>query len=409
MSGLPERTRWGVVLLAVSAGMIAGAHIGKAPPALPQLREELGLGLVTGGWVVSMFNATGAVLGIVAGSIGDRVGTRRVVLWGFVALALGGLLGAASDSVAALLASRFLEGLGFITVAVTTPGLIVAATRVADLRLALGAWSTYMPGGSAAAMVLAPLLLDGVGWRGLWVAVALVCVLWMALLLRYAPPDPPAHQRLESKSLRRNVRLTVSRPGPWLLALAFGGYTVQWVSLMVWLPTFLVEQRGVAVSTAALLTALIVACNVPGNLFGGWLLHRHLPRWLLLALSGVGTGGCLFVIFDPGFSDALRLACCLAFTVLGGMLPPAVLSGPPVVAPGRGQIGTTNGMLIQGSNIGQVIGPPLAALMVTLSGSWESGFWVLEAAAFLVVAAAWAYRGVERRLLAAPPPQHAPG
>lgn len=381
--------------------MVAAVHMGKAPPALPALRAEIGLSLVGAGWVVSLFNVTGGVLGLVAGTFGDRFGSRRVVVYGLVALAAGSLAGAFAHSPWLLLGGRFLEGLGFIAVATATPGMIVAATRIGDLRLALGAWSTYMPAGSAVAMVLAPLLLVGLGWRGVWVAAALLALVWAVLLLRWMPADRPHHERTDGASLLRNIVLTVTRAGPWVLALAFGCYTIQWVSLMVWLPTFLIEQRGLAIGSASVLTALVIACNVPGNLLGGWLLHRHLARWKLLALSGVGMIVCLAAIFGTQLPDTLRYLACLAFSCAGGMLPAAVLSGAPVVAPSSAQIATTNGLLIQGSNAGQMIGPPALAWLVTLTADWQSGYWLLQGAAIAVVALAWVYRRVERRLLPA--------
>lgn len=381
--------------------MVAAVHMGKAPPALPALRAEIGLSLVGAGWVVSLFNVTGGVLGLVAGTFGDRFGSRRVVVYGLVALAIGSLAGAFAHSPWLLLGGRFLEGLGFIAVATATPGMIVAATRIGDLRLALGAWSTYMPAGSAMAMVLAPLLLVGLGWRGVWVAAALLALVWAVLLLCWMPPDRPHHERTDGASLWRNIVLTVTRAGPWVLALAFGCYTIQWVSLMVWLPTFLIEQRGLAIGSASVLTALVIACNVPGNLLGGWLLHRHLARWKLLALSGLGMIVCLAAIFGTQLPDTLRYFACLAFSCAGGMLPAAVLSGAPVVAPSSAQIATTNGLLIQGSNAGQMIGPPALAWLVTLTADWQSGYWLLQGAAIAVVALAWVYRRVERRLLPA--------
>ncbi len=383
----------------MAAGVVAAMHMGKAPPALPQLREEIGLSLVGAGWVVSLFNVVGGLLGLVVGTLGDRFGSRRAVVTGLLALALGSLLGTLAGGAAGLLAARFLEGLGFIAVATATPGLIVAATRTADLRLALGAWSTYMPAGSALAMLLAPLLLATLGWRGVWVAAAGLALLWAALLLARMPADPPGHQRAAGASLLRNITLTVARPGPWLLAAAFACYTLQWVSLMVWLPTFLSEQRALTIGIASMLTALVIACNLPGNLLGGWLLHRHLPRWKLMALSGLGMIVCMSVIFAQTLPDGVRYLACLVFSLCGGMLPAAVLSGAPVVAPSRAQVATTNGLLIQGSNVGQMVGPPALAWLVTLTADWQSGFWMLQGAAFTVIALAFAYRAVERRLL----------
>lgn len=47
---------------------------------------------------------------------------------------------------------------------------------------------------------------------------------------------------------------------------------------MTWLPTFVVGERGASQTTASLLTAAFVAVNIPGNLFGGWMLKRRIPR-----------------------------------------------------------------------------------------------------------------------------------
>ena len=69
---------------------------------------------------------------------------------------------------------------------------------------------------------------------------------------------------------------------------------------------------------------------------------------------------------------------------IGGMLPAAVLSGAPVVAPSAGQVATTNGLLIQGSNVGQMVGPPALAWLVTLTADWQSGYWMLQGAALAV-------------------------
>lgn len=397
-AGPPARTDWIVVGAGVIAGMIAAAHVGKAPPALPALRADLGLGLVAAGWVVSVIAGTGMVIGMVAGTIADRLGHLRMILAGFGLLATGGVTGAYAADGSLLLASRFVEGIGFISVAVATPGLIVAATAPGDLRLALGAWGTYMPAGAALMMVLSPAILDAEGWRGLWLAVAAAALAWTAVIAALGRRVRP-HRRAgdAGTSLAANVRLTVSRPGPWLLAAAFGLYTVQWVSLMVWLPSFLVEQRGATTAVAAALSALVVAANVPGNLAGGWLLHRGAPRWLLLAVAVTAMGACEIGIFSDLFPDAVRYGLCIVFSGFGGLLPASVLAAAPVVAPSPDQLATTNGLFMQGSNTGQMVGPPLVAAVVAATGSWQGGLWVLVSAAAAGIAVAMAFRRIETR------------
>ena len=396
-----RETRWGFVVLVVAVGMIAAAFVGKAPPALPDMRAELGLGLVVAGWVVSIFSAMGMTLGMAAGLFADTFGHRRLVVFGLLALIAGGVLGSLADGAATLLATRFLEGLGFVATIVAAPSLIARTTAPRDMRLALGFWSIFMPAGSALTMVLSPLALAPFGWRGLWLMVAAAAAL-LAVAMTLAGRDivmPTAGRRT---SPWQSIRLATSRPGPWLLATSFTAYTLQWIPLMVWLPSFLVEERSMGVFGAALLTALVVAFNVPGNLLGGWLLHRNVARWFLIAAASAVMGLSALGIFSDAVPDLVRYALCLLFSAAGGLLPAAVLAAGPVHAPTPGHIGVTNGLFIQGSNTGQVFGPPIVAAIVASTGDWQSasGFMVACAAAGVVLALA--VRRVERRLSRTP-------
>ncbi|MDP6030769.1 MAG: hypothetical protein QF358_12730, partial [Arenicellales bacterium] len=83
-------------------------------------------------------------------------------------------------------------------------------------------------------------------------------------------------------------------------------------------------------------------------------------------------GLSVFVAFDDYFSDVLRYGSCLLFSCTGGMLPAAILGTSRLHAPDPQRIGTVNGMVIQGSHLGQFAGPPLIAMVVTAQGSWES-------------------------------------
>lgn len=394
---MPAKTRWEIVALAVGAGIIAAAHVGKLPPALSALRADLGLGLVAGGWIVSMFSVTGMTVAILAGTVADRVGHWRLVLVGLAALLAGSAIGAFAGGGAVLLFSRFLEGLGFIAVAVSVPSVILRAAAPGDRRLALGLWGAYMPAGTALMMLASPAVLALAGWRVLWGAAAALALLWMAAMLIGGRAAPRSRMAEPTGSAIGNIRLSAAQPGTWLLALCFALYTIPWLALMVWLPSFMIETRGIGTAAAATLTALVVAMNVPGNLTAGWLLHRGARHWALIAVAAGAMGLCTLGIFAAALPDLLRYALCLAFSLVGGMLPTAVLSGAPVFAPGLGQVGTTNGMLVQGSNTGQVIGPPAVAAAVQAGGSWEAAGILMLAACIAAALAALALRPIERR------------
>jgi len=373
-----------IVGIVVMGGIVAALHIGKVPPALPLVRADLGLDLVSAGFIVSAFNVLGMTLGLVAGVTADRLGRRRLVGIGFAALVLGGVLGAVGQGVAMLLVSRLLEGLGFIGIAVTSPALVAAVTAPRDRALALSLWSIFTPAGMALALAGAPVVLDAGGWRALWLVVSVLAVLCGAAVLRAtagigrsAPP---------SGSSGRTVVACLSRPGLLLLAAVFGAYAFQWIALMVWLPSFLPDAMGVSSATAALLTALVVVMNVPGNLAGGWLLRRGTSATVLIVGAGVVMALGAWGLFSPALPDTVRFALVLVFSLVGGVIPASLFAGVPEEAPSVRHLAAANGVLMQGSNLGQFLGPPLVAAAVTAaSGAWTGALGPVLAAAAVTV------------------------
>ncbi len=391
----PERattTRWLVVGALIASGVAASLHVGKVPPALPALRDELGLGLVPAGWVASIFNLIGATLGVASGLVADRLGARRVLAAGLFFLVAGSIGGAAADSGVVLLATRVLSGLGLVTVAVSAPRIIVATASVRDCGLALGAWSIYMPTGMAIAMLSAPFVLPGVGWRGLWLLHAgVTAIVLVAVLAATAnvPAGRSSRGRISTEALRR--------PGPWLLAAAFACYTVQFFAVVTWMPTFLVESHGSTREAAALAGALVVGANVIGCLAGAWLLHRKAARWKLLAIGYLVMTPCVVGVFSAFVPVVLKIALAALFSAVGGLLPAAILAGASVHAPSRDHVATVNGFIVQGSHAGVVVGPPVFAMLVASSGDWGGGWVLLVVLGLAGLAVTAGVRAIERR------------
>jgi predicted Kef-type K+ transport protein len=94
--------------------------------------------------------------------------------------------------------------------------------------------------------------------------------------------------------------------------------------------------------------------------------------------------------------DAGRYACCLSFSFFGGLIPMAVMSGIAVHARTAAHIGTTNGMVMQVSQIGQFFGPMLVAWLATRF-AWSASLGAMLAYAALTLAAGIAIGRVEAR------------
>ena len=383
------------MLALVGAGVVAAFQIGKAPAALPAVRAELGLDLFTASWVISIFNALGLGFGMLIGGTAERLGHRRVAVGGLALIALASAAGAFAPGAAVLLATRALEGAGVIAVAVSIPSLIVRAAAPGDLKLALGLWSTYMPAGTATMMAVAPALLAPLGWRGLWVANAALAAgfaLALARATRSLPTTPPP-----GGSFAAGLRATVTAPGPPLLALIFGAYALQYLAVFGLLPTLLIEQDALSPAAAALLGAIAIACNVPGNLLGGWLLHRGAMRWALIAATSAAMGGLALAIYAGGLALPMRFALLCLLSLIAGIIPAAVFGAAPVLAPSARHVALTNGLIVQGSYLGQTIGPPAVAAIAQATGAWTWSPAVLSVSAALGVALAFALRRLEPR------------
>ena len=385
-------TNWRAVGIVFAGGLAAGAYMTKVPPALPAIRADFGLTLVQSGFAHTMMYVIGGCLGVFGGALADRAGQKRVALAGLILMAAGGLLGAASPGYGALLAARFLEGLGFILYTVAAVPILVGAAAPADRATALSLWSCYMPTGGTIALLLAPAALATFGWRSLWVVLAVYAAL-CAALLAWRVPAPAFGGGVGSLRL---LRESLPRPGILALCLGFICYTGQWTSLMTWLPTFAVEERGMTPSGAALLTACFVAINIPGNILGGVLLRAGLGRWVIMSLASLAMGLASLVAFSAA-PDAARLAAILAFSLLGGVIPGVIFSGTSVHARSPEHIGTTNGMVMQASHLAQFGVPILVAWVASGFGGWSASLGAMLALAALGVAAAIAVGRAERR------------
>jgi sugar phosphate permease len=179
--------------------------------------------------------------------------------------------------------------------------------------------------------------------------------------------------------------------------LLFAFYVAQWTSIMVWLPTFLVDEHRLSAGAAALATALYVLINAPGNLTGGWLLARGVPRGTLVVGGTLIAVLCEIGMLAEILPPSARYGLVLAFSFFAGVIPAAVFSGLPVHARTPQHIGTGNGIVMQASQLGQFLAPLALAWIATRFG-WHANLWALLAFAAGAVVCGVAIGVIENRI-----------
>ena len=156
MTEISGKTPWPTLFILVGTGIISAFQVGKVPPLLPDIQADLGITLVHAGWVLSIFNIIGLILGTFTGSIADTLGHRRLLLAGLCLQSAGSLAGSFAGSFEMLILFRFVEGMGFLSVIVSTPALIFQTVQAKDFKVAMAVWTCYLPAGVCLIMILIP-------------------------------------------------------------------------------------------------------------------------------------------------------------------------------------------------------------------------------------------------------------
>ena len=383
----PTSGNWPKIFTVFLTGVCAAFLVGKVPAALPVLRDDLNLSLFEAGLVVSMFALVTAVTGIFFGALSDRVGQVRVAIGGLIVAALAGTIGAGSESAEFLILTRVIEGVGFFMMSVTLPGLIIRLANDSNRSTAMGVWGAYLPLGAGFIVLIGGLAIAFIGWRGLWVAIALSGLATLAALLWAAPKAPATPASVPAPSGR--IASVLQAPGAVMLAVVFGCYSGQYMAVTSFVPLILVERVQWGLPEAAAAGALVMVANTTGNVAAGILLNHGICRQTLLLTAVVAMASGSIIVMSEALPVTLRIAGAVWFSSLGGMIPAALFAGVPRHAPSPQHISTVNGLMLQGVAIGQLIGPAATTYLVKLGGgAWEwSLFYLLPMAACTGIAA----------------------
>jgi DHA1 family inner membrane transport protein len=401
MASPNQITQWPIVWAAFGAGVVAASHIGKLPPALPDIRLELEAGLVMAGWIASMISVVGFVAGLAAGAVADRIGLGRVIIFGLLALAAGSLIGTFAVTDTMMLAARFIESIGFTSSTVTGAAIIARATADRDRKWALGVWAVYMPAGFASMMVFSAFIIDAYGWRTVWAVSCTLSIIWAIAVWRITR-EWRQHQKRATigQSILGNIRYGVTNGGALLVAGSYAVYAAQHIGMMNWLPTYMAEVYGTSILIAAAVPALVLTFNAGGNYVAAWAMRRGHPIWILLAI-GAGAMAVMEVgMYANATPDALKLVLVLGFGIAGGLIPASALAAAPVYAPTPAQVGTMSGLMVMATNAGQLFGPPAIAAAREQAGSWEGTLWLVLSLALAGLLLAVLSRPMERNATA---------
>src|SRR3954454_20422609 len=158
------RARWVLAATALGSGMafLDGTVVNVA---LPAMAEDLNAEMSGLQWIVNGYMLLLASLILLSGSLGDRLGRRRMFITGVIWFALASVICAAAPNLEVLIAGRVLQGIGG---ALLTPGslaILQTTFQHSDRSRAVGAWSGLTSVAAAVGPFVGGGLVDSVSWR----------------------------------------------------------------------------------------------------------------------------------------------------------------------------------------------------------------------------------------------------
>jgi EmrB/QacA subfamily drug resistance transporter len=159
-----ERKWWTLVLITIATFMLL-LDITVVNVALPDIQRELNASLSSLQWVVDAYSLMLAACLLTAGSLGDRVGRRRVFSFGFGIFTFASFLCGISGDPTLLNLARGLQGVGGAAMFATSLALIGQEFHGKDRATAFGVWGAAIGGAVAIGPLVGGVITEHLGWE----------------------------------------------------------------------------------------------------------------------------------------------------------------------------------------------------------------------------------------------------
>ena len=366
---------WNIVILAFFALSLSYTGRSALQIAMPFWQSEFGWSrsLVSLGGAAALI--TSGLLAVVGGTLLSRIGARRLLAAGLVALALGLASTAAIGGVAWQFLAVYggLVAVGYGLVSQSVVSTMIAWSFTERRGLATGIANS---GATAGQLILLPVLAQmfaSFGWRSAYLGLGLASIVMLGLVLllmhKGVEPGTPSRRSSESASLGDLLVSPVFHALFWSYVIC--GFTTSGVIETHFVPYAIL--CGFPPVTGATAFSLLMAVNFGGVVLAGWLSDRvHRP--MLLGSIYILRGLTFFLLMNIT-NDPAMLA---AFAVMFGLFDYSTVPVTASIAAshlGLRVMGLAMGLLAAGHAVGGAAGALFAGRMYDLFARYD-GVWL---------------------------------
>lgn len=271
-------------------------------PALPEISRYFSISAGHSQMLMSVFLAGYASVQIVVGPLADGLGRRPVLIGGVSLLALGAIIAALAPMAGGLFAGIFILSLGAGMLPTVGQAMIRDSRDTDGTLMILTRLGTALALASALTPLIGTSLVGTVGWRGLFLALAVVVLALLPFVLgspeTLAPPPRARPAGASPLALALNgYRAALGQRQLVLYSIMIGCLTGALTIFFIGAPFLFIHQLGVSVHTYGILAFVAFTPFIAGSVFvrvslrRRWLsLHANILLGCAIAVAGAAIG-----------------------------------------------------------------------------------------------------------------------
>ena len=433
-----RRARLRVLTICCASIIVVVMDISIVNVALPDIRRELRASAAGLQWTVDAYTLVLAAFLVLAGSMADRFGRRRVFLTGLTIFGIGSLCCGLAPGIGWLVAARALQAVGGTMLNPVAMAIVVDTfTEPGERARAIGVFGSMSGLALALGPVLGGVLVDALGWRSVFVVNVPIVAAAIVAAVRFVPESRAARARrfdpvgqvlvavllgsivyvvIEARSLgwgspvilvlvvaavaslvgivryesRRAeplLELRLFRSVPLSSAIVMALFALCGFQAFLFVTTlYLQNVRGLSPMVAGLCllpigTAVLLLAIVSGRLVA----TRGPRRPLLVAGGALAAGGFALLWLTPDTALPLVIAMYVVVGVFLGLVNPPItntaVSGMPRsmagVAAALASSGRQTGTTLGVAIAGAIVGPALGRGGAAFTGTAHGVWWLM--------------------------------
>jgi ACS family D-galactonate transporter-like MFS transporter len=374
--------RWSIIAL-LSAGVII-AYVDRSNISValvvPEFKNFFGLTDRDRGTLNSAFFWSYAFLQIPAGWLVDRYGVKYPYAIGFFAWSLITAATALGSSLAQLLGLRFLLGVAESVVTPASMRWIRFHFAEKERGFAVGLYMTGTKIGPAIGAPVAAWLIDGYGWRAMFIILGIGSLLWLIPWMAVIRNDD---RQIEKQAVQRSAAAAVpfarimASPVIWGTIVGTFCYMYFVYFCMTWMPAYFVERRHLSLNGMGLYQFSSFIGMATMAALSGWAADRLIARGRdpVTVRKAFTIAGFLIASTEVigAMSDSINVALFFAvFSLTGlGLATANYWALTQTLIPG-GAIGRIVGVQNCAANLPGIVAPLLTGWLVHSTGSYDA-------------------------------------